>query len=183
MKSFEGHLLVASPYLLDPNFARAVVLLIQHTDKGALGVVLNRPIDKVVKELWEEIGGEPCECEQPLRLGGPVSGPLMALHSHESLSEIEVRSGVYFAASKDNLEQLVQQREHAFRLYVGHAGWGSGQLENELEEGAWMTVPATAEHVFYDGDDLWKKVAADIGKAMLVSVLKVKHVPEDPSMN
>ena len=183
MKSLEGHLLVASPHLLDPNFVRAVILLIQHTDQGALGVVLNRPIDKIVKDLWKEIGEQPCECEQPLHLGGPVSGPLMALHSHKRLAEMKIGSGVFFAASKDNLEELVQQRDHAFRLFVGHAGWGSGQLEDELKQGAWLTTPATAAYVFYEGDDLWKTVAGQIGSSLLSSALKVKNIPDDPSMN
>ena len=77
MESLEGQLLVATPQLMDPNFARTLVLLIQHTDEGALGVVVNRPLGKTIQELWREVGSAPCHSRQPIYLGGPVPGPLM----------------------------------------------------------------------------------------------------------
>lgn len=183
MDSLEGHFLFASPRLMDNNFVHTVVLLIQHNDQGALGVVINRPTTKTVKELWKEVGKSPCKSELPVYLGGPVAGPLMALHNDESLAEIEVAPGVYFAAKKPNLDSLVLHGKEKFKMFVGHAGWGPGQLESELEEGAWLTMPATAEYVFYDGSDLWEQVSRQLHASMLVEVLKIKHVPDDPSMN
>lgn len=183
MGSLAGHLLVAAPQLSDPNFVRTVVFLIQHTAEGALGLVLNRPTSKTVQELWKEIGDAPCHSRRPVHLGGPVSGPLMAIHRNPELGELEVLPGVFFAAKKVNLDRLVAQQEHVFKLFVGHAGWGPGQLDGELEVGAWFTQEATAEHVFYEGDDLWEQVLHHIRRATLRSVLNLKNIPDDPSLN
>ena len=128
MKSLQGQLLVATPRLGDENFFRAVVLMVEHTDDGALGVVLNRVAQQPVKELWAEVSEVPCESQRKINLGGPVSGPLLALHTNSEWSELEILSGVYLAAQKDFLDQLVQQEGYRWRIYLGHAGWGGGQL-------------------------------------------------------
>ncbi|MCX7427553.1 MAG: YqgE/AlgH family protein [Planctomycetia bacterium] len=183
MKSLRGQLLVATPQLPDENFFRTVVLLVEHTEDGALGVVLNRLANRSVAELWHEVSDEACDDPRPVNLGGPVSGPLIAIHTDESLAEMEILPGVYLAAQKSNLDRLVAQDEHHYRVYLGHSGWGRGQLEGELEQGAWLTTPATREYVFHDGDDLWETVAKHIGDAVLLESLRIKHVPRDPSLN
>jgi len=183
MESLRGHLLVATPQLPDPNFAKSVVLLIQHTQEGALGVVLNRPIGKTVEDLWQQVSDESCSCQEQVYMGGPVSGPLLALHTDKRRAELEIFPGVYLAAQKANLDALVGQQKHRFRVFLGNAGWGEGQLESELEQGAWLTTAATLDYVFYDDEDLWQEVAKHIGNSMLFSTLKIKHRPEDPSVN
>ncbi len=183
MESLAGHLLFASTQLGDENFVKTVVLLIQHSEQGALGVVVNRPTCKTIKELWQEVGDARCECEQPVYLGGPVSGPLMSVHTDGSLAEVEILPGLFFAAKKNHLDELVLQRDHAFKLFIGHAAWSPGQLEDEIEAGAWRTTPATTEYVFYEGEGLWEDGSKRMGASMLQSILKIKHVPEDPSMN
>jgi putative transcriptional regulator len=182
MPSLEGHLLLASENLLDPNFARSVVLLVQHNEQGALGVILNRPTSKTIRDLWQELGQSPCESQQPVCLGGPVSGPLMALHADAGLAEIEIVPGVYFAAKKQHLDRLVARTEGPLKLFVGHAGWAPGQLEQEIGQGAWHTLPASAEYVFYPGPDLWQKLKEAAG-ASLSALLGIKHVPADPRAN
>jgi len=183
MKSLKGHFLIASSHLLDPNFARAVVLLIHHSKQGAFGVVLNRPAESSIEELWEKAGQTPCDCRQPFYVGGPVSGPVMALHGNPELAEMTVLPGVYFAAHRDHLEKLLQQNDHPFRIFINHSGWGGGQLESELEQGAWLTIPATPEFVFYADFDLWTKVTYQVGRSLLTDVLKLKRIPEDPGLN
>jgi putative transcriptional regulator len=183
MESLEGQLLVASPQLLDPNFARALVLLIQHDQDGAFGVVLNRPIAKTIQELWREVGSAPCHSCQPLYLGGPVPGPLLALHNRPKLAEVEPAPGVFFAAKKQHLDALVLSEQPAYKVFVGHAGWGAGQLENELREGAWRITPATAEHVFSTSDDLWENIFRELGRSLLKSMLHMKDLPPDPTVN
>jgi putative transcriptional regulator len=184
MESLKGHLLVASPHLLDPNFVHTVVLLIHHSEEGAFGVVLNRPADNTIKDLWEQVGDGPCESDRRVNVGGPVAGPLMAIHTDQHLAEMEILPGVYFAAQRDHLETLLRQSGRPFRVFIGHSGWGGGQLEHELEEGAWLTTPASPDQVFDDDDaDLWKKVAQHIGESMLASSLGIKHVPKDPTVN
>jgi putative transcriptional regulator len=183
MKSLAGHFLIASPKLQDPNFVKSVVLLLEHNDDGAFGVILNRRVNKTIKEVWEEVHEPPCESQQCLNLGGPVSGPLMAIHTHEPLGGVEVLPGVYFLHDKEQLETLVQQHEHAFKLFLGHSGWGSGQLESEIKHGAWLTTPATVEYIFFDEELLWTKLTRHLGSETLCSLLKIKHVPEDPALN
>lgn len=142
MKSLAAHFLVSSPQLVDPNFLHTVVLLIQHTDEGALGVVLNRPTSKTVEELWKEVGKSPCLVEGPVHLGGPVPGPIMSVHANQFFAELEILPGVFFAAKKDNLDELVMQQDDPMRIFLGHAGWGPGQLAGELRRRSWDVVPA-----------------------------------------
>jgi len=182
MESLEGQLLLASPQLLDPNFVRTVVLLVQHNDMGALGLVINRPTGKTVQELWKQVGDSPCESQEPVYLGGPVSGPLMAIHTVNGLAEVEVVEGVFFAAKKQNLDELVR-RDDRFKLFVGHSGWGPGQLETEIEQGAWRAIPIRLEDVFDVSDDLWQRLMQRTVAGALPKMLGIKHIPPDPSLN
>jgi putative transcriptional regulator len=181
--SYRGFLLVAAPSLLDPNFNRTVVLIVEHGDQGTLGLVLNRPSETTVKELWDQIGNEPCSSERPLFMGGPVEGPLMALHSHETLGDNRVLEGVFFSVQKENLTELVRQPDDSYRLYVGHAGWSPGQLESEIQEGSWLIAPAKLEFVLHSGDDLWERLREQIAKSSFLGQLGVKHCPPNPRMN
>lgn len=183
MESLAGQLLLASPQLLDPNFARAVVFLIQHNQDGALGVVLNRPLRKTVQELWREVGSTPCNNHHPIYMGGPVPGPLMSLHTRQTLAETEPASGVFFAAKKDHLDKLVMTDEPGCKIFLGHAGWGSGQLENELQQGAWRTLDATAELVLSTDDTLWERLLKQLGHSLLKSILGIETLPPDPTVN
>jgi putative transcriptional regulator len=183
METLEGQLLVASPQLVDPNFARTIVLLIQHNQEGALGVVINRPLTKTVQELWREVGSAPCHSQKPVYLGGPVPGPLMSLHTRRNLAEAEPTPGVFFAAKKVNLDALVMTEEPEYKVFLGHSGWGNGQLENEIRQGAWRTMPATAEYVFSTDDTLWETVFRQMGQSILKAILKVNELPPDATVN
>jgi putative transcriptional regulator len=183
MEFLQGQLLVASPQLADPNFARTLVLLIEHSQEGALGVVVNRPLTKTIQELWREVGSAPCHSRQPVYMGGPVPGPLLSLHTQSALAEMEPAPGVFFAAKKPHLDALVLNEEPAYKVFVGHAGWGAGQLENELHQGAWRCLPATAEHVFSTDEMLWETIFRQLGQSVLKSMLHVKELPPDPSVN
>jgi putative transcriptional regulator len=183
MESLEGHLLVAAPQLLDPNFARALVLLIEHDAEGAFGMVVNRPVGKTLQELWREVGSAPCHSRQPIYLGGPVPGPLISLHDRPALAEAEPAPGVFFAARKQHLDALVLSEEPAYKIFLGHAGWGAGQLESEIEQGAWRSLPATAEFVFSTADDLWETLFRQLGQSLLQSMIEVKELPPDPTVN
>ena len=182
-ESLKGHLLIASPSLGDPNFRHTVVLMIQHDENGAFGLVLNRPASVSIQSVWEQVSDTPCEIEGTLYQGGPVEGPLMAMHENAALSEIEVIPGVYFCVGADSLRTLVTAENQTGRFFIGHAGWGIDQLENELAEGAWYTHPATPEDVFGDDSDLWGRSLKASGRARLESSLDLKDVPDDPSLN
>jgi putative transcriptional regulator len=183
MQSYKGHLLVASPKMLDPNFSRSVVLLIQHDEGGAFGIVLNRPSPHRMRDVWERVSEQPCPSEEQLHIGGPIEGPLMALHTRSPLAECEVVPGVHFSARKEAIEELVTHSGEPFRLFAGYAGWGPGQLESELAEGAWLTWPARAELVFDEAASLWQRAAKELSEDVVFSSLKIKHRPADPSAN
>lgn len=183
MKPLAGHLLVASPQLQDPNFAKSVLLMLRHEDEGALGVVLNRPGDKTVDDVWEMIEKQPVGCDQFVHVGGPVPGPLIALHDQQPLSENQVLPGLYMSMQKEPIEQLVQTPEATFRLYSGHSGWGGGQLEGEMELGGWLTADAEPEDVFSDAETLWKRICNRIGRRIVAPQIRPDQIPPDPSVN
>lgn len=183
MRSLAGQLLVASPRLPDENFSRSVVLIIHHDEHGALGVVLNRPADSTVREVWESLSDDPCDSDETVHIGGPVSGPLMALHTNEECAESEVLPGVFFATHRDRLNRIVQEPEFLFRIYNGYSGWASGQLESELRFGGWMLLPASLDYVFGDTDRMWQKAAQEIGEQIISPLLNDVPLPEDPACN
>jgi putative transcriptional regulator len=184
--TLDGHLLVASPHMEDPNFARTVVLIVQHSDEGAFGLVLNRPSNHSLADVWKQVADDAsCDVEQPLYIGGPVEGPLLALHTREGISEREIVPGVFFSTQREALESLISGHQGPFLIVTGYSGWGSGQLEGELKAGAWLTIPARREYVFpeTEGENLWRTVARDIGRGVLFSAGDVKNLPDDPSLN
>ncbi len=183
MASLQGNFLIASPHLGDGNFNRSVVLMVKHDDDGAFGLVLNRPTGNTVAEIWKLVSDMASDRQDPIYLGGPVQGPLMAIHGLESAAETEVLSGVYLSAHKDQLREVVAAESAPVRLFSGYSGWGAGQLEGELEAGGWLVAPATAELVFHDQDDLWERVMHNVAKDILAPTLKSKHVPNDPTLN
>ena len=181
MEKLQGQLLIASPELADPNFRRSVVLLIEHDENGAFGVVLNHPTEVAVRDVWEEVTSVACDSPQTVNVGGPVVGPLMAIHDQPRFSEKEVMPGIYLATSREHLDEIVRSDKIEFRLFSGYAGWGEGQLEHELKVGGWITRRATSAYIF-SGDDLWTQVGRDI-TSDVYSVLDIKHRPDDPSLN
>lgn len=181
--SLSGHLLVASRKLRDPNFQRTVVLLLEHNDDGALGVVLNRVVDRTIQQVWEAVEFDPCDNQQLLNQGGPVPGPLIALHTSKRLGEKQVLPGLFMSMQKDKVDLLVRQEKHPFRLYTGNSGWGGGQLEDELRQGGWLTTPATADDVFTDSDQVWDAVTNRIALGVLLPGHDPKSSPGDPSLN
>jgi putative transcriptional regulator len=187
MNTLQGQILVASPKLVDPNFFHSVVLVVQHGDEGALGLVLNRPLQTTVKEMWAEVGddgdGGDCEVDGALHQGGPCEGALMVVHSDEPLGEAEVTGGIYFSMQRQAIEELIAQNAAAMKFFVGYAGWTAGQLEAELDEGSWMTVQANAKAVFEGDEHLWSDLVRAISRAAVTGMVDPKRIPDDPSVN
>jgi putative transcriptional regulator len=157
--------------------------MIQHDEEGALGLVLTRPTDKKVADVWEMVTGEKSSSARAIYIGGPVAGPLMALHTHPEYAEADVVPGVYFSTQKVAVEAIVADEDQPWLLFSGYSGWGPGQLERELKVGGWLTVPAQADDVFHEGDDLWERLIGKIGQDILAPAIRTSHVPTDPSCN
>jgi putative transcriptional regulator len=183
MDSLQGHLLIASPHLADTNFYRSVVLMVQHDEQGAFGVLLNRPTSNSVSDVLRLVDADAVENREPVFLGGPVGGPLTALHADAARGEIQVVPRVFFASDKDIILQIANQPEKPFRLFVGYSGWGAGQLDSEMKAGGWLTLPATHDVVFSDYADLWNRVSRRVGLEILGPTIQPKRFPEDPSVN
>lgn len=146
--SLAQHLLCAVPQLLDPNFVRSVVLIVDHTEQGAFGLVLNNLLPTTITEFAEAVGlqweGAP---DQSLRLGGPVE-PVRAFLLHDQIdwdpiADI-VAPGAYLTASLEGVQRDSGPSFGAsgnYMVFLGYAGWGPGQLESEMAQGSWMAVP------------------------------------------
>jgi len=184
MKSLQGHLLIAAPKLRDPNFFRSVVLLVQHDEQGSLGLVLNRPLDVSVRSAWKQLSQAPCEIDGTLHQGGPCEGCLMALHTDVEASDMEVTEGVQFSTTKDAIEHLVSHGHgRSVRLFVGYAGWSPGQLEAELADGSWLSLPADFDRVFDAKSHGWEHLLRKVSREALLQFMDPKIVPEDPRVN
>jgi putative transcriptional regulator len=155
MNSLASHLLIAPVSESDPDFVKTVILLIQHSDQQAVGVVLNRPGNITVDKVWK--GKRNWMSQQCVYLGGPVPGPLMAVHTHQPFGEIDIVAGVYYSVQKKHLEQIAAKTDMQCKFFDSHTGWGPGQLEQWLEEKAFLILPATSEYVFYVENNLWEK--------------------------
>lgn len=184
MNSLQGLLLVASPDLTDPNFRQTIVFIVRHTsEEGTLGLVLNRQTSTTIKELWERLGEGECTSDAPLSLGGPCEGPLMALHTVDSAAEIQVLPGIYFSAGGEQMRLLISGNPGTARFFFGYAGWGAGQLEQELQAGAWRMEPATLRHIFSLHQEQWERSISEAAGWEVLSALNLKSVPIDPSQN
>jgi len=183
MASLAGTLLVAAKSLVDPNFARSVVLIVHHNEQGAFGLVLNRATGSSLATVWEDLVAVPCPVDLPLMSGGPVDGLLLALHAHPDHGDHEVVPGVRFVGRHEALVSLVNDAVQPLRVFTGYSGWAAGQLEAEIESGSWGLFAASRELVFSDESTLWQRVTARIADAALVDWLGIRHVPERPWHN
>lgn len=183
MKSLQGQLLVASPRLSDPNFFHTVVYMVQHTEDGALGLVLNRPMTTSVRDVWKQVSQDQCLIEGSIFQGGPCEGPLMVLHGDEFEGDMNVMPGITMSTNREAIEKLVVAGASPTRFFVGYAGWSAGQLEHELETASWLTCEAVVDHVFEEHDDLWQQLHRAITRASQASWIPPEIMPEDPSLN
>ena len=159
MEGWSGHLLIAPAWMSDPNFAHSVVLLLHHDAGGAFGLVLNRPTETKVGDIWKQATGKPCEVDAALFLGGPVPGPLIALHDQAEASDRRALDGVFVTTDPARLAELLAHPPPSLRVFAGYSGWGEGQLEHELQDAAWVTIPARTDDVFREpGEALWRDV-------------------------
>jgi len=180
-ESLRGHLLIASPALIDPSFRRTVVLVTEHTEEGAMGVVLNRASPVAVADAVPHLA-QLAEDGACIHVGGPVQPEaVVALAELDDASDsaaIALGDIGYLRADADPAELAGGVRR--LRVFAGYAGWGGGQLEGELEESAWIVEPAEPDDVFTpDPDGLWSTVLRRKGGPFAV----LATMPPDPSQN
>jgi putative transcriptional regulator len=189
MEPVPGSLLVASPTLSDPHFARTIVLLLDAGHDGALGVVLNRPSEVGVREVlagWGDVVSGP----DVLFQGGPVetdSALAVAVVASENPEDEEVTPvgwrRVFSSVGLVDLDapvELLGSALSSLRIFAGYAGWSAGQLEGEIAEGAWYVVPAEDSDAFRpDPAGLWAQVLRRQGGQLAM----LATMPAEPTMN
>ena len=180
MQSLKGQLLVAGPGLVDPNFRRTVVLVGEHGDEGAMGVVLNRPSEATVAEALPELGVL-VDGPEVVHVGGPVQpSAIVVLAEFEEPDRAAslVIGSVGFLPAEVDPDELGEL--HRARVFAGYAGWGPQQLDAELDEGSWIVEPALPDDVFAGASvDLWSQVLRRKGGPFGVLAL----MPPDPALN
>jgi putative transcriptional regulator len=170
-KTLAGHLLLAMPGMTDPNFAHAVTYICEHTEEGALGIVINKPMDMDFGEILQQLSlatGRPELAAQPVLRGGPVQmerGFVLHDSANRWDTTTEIGHSIFVTTSQDILTDVAAGKgpDHLL-IALGYAGWGAGQLEAELRQNAWLTVPASVELVFRTPCEMrWQAAAKSLG--------------------
>ena len=178
----QGTLLIANPFLKDPNFMRTVIFLCEHKDEGTFGFVLNKKFPKTLSDLVPDFD----EYKIPVYYGGPVQkDTLHFLHQYPDLipGGEEVMQGVYWGGNFESLTTYIKNNEIDFnkiRFFIGYSGWSSGQLNDELQEKSWLTVQATRKLIFHKiPGDIWKDSLKHLGGDYEMMI----NFPIDPQLN
>jgi putative transcriptional regulator len=180
--SLRGKLILASPTLTDPNFARTVVLIAEHTEEGAMGLVLNRPAESTVSDAVPDLAWL-TDANAQVYVGGPVAETAVIVLAEFERPEVAgalVDGDLGFVGTDADDPDALDGAIRRARVFAGHAGWGPGQLEGELEEEAWIIEPPQREEIFTeDAQGLWASVLRRKGQRYAL----LSTMPLDPSLN
>lgn len=169
--SLAGHLLIATPIVQESCFARSVIYMCAHNESGAMGIIINYPVDNIdINEIFDqlEIEDKAPERKFPIHFGGPVEANRgFVLHSADAPSgdSLIQKDGIAVSASVSVLQELAQGKgPQQGMLVLGYAGWSPGQLESEIESGSWIVVPASRQLVFdTDNETKWNVAISSLG--------------------
>lgn len=182
-ESLRGKLLLSAPNLFDPNFRRTVLLIAEHTADGAMGLVLNRPAEVTVREAVPDLAWLAAADEEPVYAGGPVATDsviVLAEFEDPDMAAALVLDHVGFVPAASGDPDDLASGVLRSRVFAGHAGWGPGQLDAEMDENSWIVEPALPEDVFaLDPDRLWAEVMRRKGSQYRL----LASMPVDPSAN
>lgn len=166
--SLSGHLLIAMPVVQESCFNRSVIYVCAHNEAGAMGIIINYPVDSIkIEDVFAQLALEGEPRSLPVHFGGPVeSNRGFVVHSadHASEDSIIVKNGIAVSASISVLQSIANSGHQEGMLVLGYAGWSAGQLEAEIESGSWITVPASKELVFNaDNEMKWNLALSTLG--------------------
>jgi putative transcriptional regulator len=177
-----GILLIAEPFLKDPNFLRTVVILCEHQDHGSFGFVLNKQIEQTLDELVSGLEGH----RLPVYYGGPVQmNTIHFLHQYPDLipESVKVTEDIYWGGNFETVTALIKSKSldiKKIKFFIGYSGWGDGQLDDEMKEKSWLTVQANCGLVFNTRyDEVWKNSLKKLGGEYEALI----NYPIDPQLN
>ena len=177
-----GEILIADPFLRDPNFMRTVVFICEHQESGSFGFVLNKKYEQVLGDLISDLEGN----DFPVYYGGPVQlDTVHFLHQRPELISggLEVTDGIYWGGDFADVAELIKQnrlREIDIRFFIGYSGWSEGQLEEEMKTKSWITSHGTRPLIFPKNvDNTWKEALRQLGGEYEQMV----NYPIDPQLN
>lgn len=177
-----GRLLIAAPSLVDPNFNRAVLLMLEHGPEGALGVVLNRPTDLSARRALPGELGESFSESDVVHQGGPVQPDAVIVLADftDPAAAASIAFDTVGVVDPQTSHAELSLRVRALRVYGGYAGWAAGQLEDEIAQEAWIDAAGQGEDVFTsEPERLWRRVLERKGGPYVL----IARMPEDPSLN
>jgi putative transcriptional regulator len=177
-----GILLIADPFLKDPNFIRTVILVCEHQEQGSFGFVLNRQFNHTLDELVPGLEGHPLT----VHYGGPVQkDTLHFIHQCPDLipESCKVGKDIYWGGNFESVSALIRSNsldQSKIKFFIGYSGWGTGQLDEEMKEKSWLTLPATRNLVFASKPgEVWKESVCQLGDDYKIMV----NFPIDPQLN
>jgi putative transcriptional regulator len=182
--SLKNQLLIAMPQLLDPNFEHTLSYIVEHSEEGAMGLTLNRPVDLEIDDILEDLEIElkvPLGAEHQVVSGGPVQPEAgFILHPPTERvwqSSVPLQDGLWLTTSRDILEAIAAGEGPERSLTaLGYAGWGAGQLEQEMADNAWLSTEATLEVIFrVPFSDRWQAAANQLGVDMALISTQAGH--------
>lgn len=178
-----NHFLIAMPALDDPNFARTVTYVCAHNEDGAMGIVINRPLEMELGEVLQQLdleASDPAINARPIYAGGPVHrdrGFILHRPSQDFGSTMKVTDDIAVSTSRDILVAIARgDGPHDTLIALGYAGWGAGQLEQEMLQNAWLSGPATPDLLFHSPvARRWSDAAALLGVDLTLLSGEVGH--------
>ncbi|HUJ24930.1 MAG TPA: YqgE/AlgH family protein [Myxococcales bacterium] len=166
MSDLAPGILIAVPQMDDENFSRSVVLLVEHNESGAMGVVINRQSEIALSDIGREHGMEVHDGAGNAYIGGPVERDRgFLVHRRPEVGDsVRLEEGVFLSVSTDALRALLAGEPDAYRLCLGYAGWGAGQLEREMVAGGWLNSSISSKRIFdTPAEKIWDAVIRDLG--------------------
>lgn len=177
----QGRILISEPLLSDTYFKRSVVFITEYSDKGAVGFVLNKPVDLPINEILSDFPDFPAQ----VYIGGPVAkDTIHFLHTLGKLipNSVHVADNIYWGGDFDSLKELIAEgivKPSQVRFFLGYSGWSPNQLEGEIDDNAWIVTRVESKKIMSADKDIWKQTLDELGKKYKVWA----NFPENPAMN
>jgi putative transcriptional regulator len=181
IKPASGKILISEPFMMDPNFKRSVILIVEHEEEGTVGFVLNQETEVFLSDIMEELN----EISMRLFIGGPVQPD--TLHFIHTMKDLEggkeILPGVFWGGNFEQLKIMINNGQvdiNDFRFFIGYSGWGIGQLDEEIDQNSWIVADTNKENLFAEYyEDFWKETVRSLGSKFA----HIANFPENPFLN